>query len=420
MKINWKKILVVLLSVCSLVGAFFLGFFARGLSYQGVQRALFNILDKYYSEYLYSEDDVIDIISDALFDKYSTFYTKEEYDKKKQEALGDRVGLGISFLSPSLKIYSVILNSPAFNSGVRSGGELKSATYNGETTSFSTFEEFSSYVDNISNGIDVTYDILYGETLKSYTIKKAEYNQSYVIYANSEGSYYYTDKSGTFALELYDDSFKVNGNVGYIKYTNFDGRENNESGSLWQFKNALDNFKRDGKTKLILDLRNNGGGYMDILTKISGCLIKKDGANTKIAVAKDKHQNERSYYLENSCYDNYNFEKIIVLANENTASASEALIGAMLDYDVDNKLTVVLDGHLVNGEVVYKTYGKGIMQTTYEYIDGSAIKITTAEIYFPKSNISIHKKGITTAISTKVVNATNGDALSFALDILNG
>ena len=419
MKKTTKRILVIALSVLSLVGAFFLGFFTRGLSYSGVQKALFNILDRYYSDYLYSEDNVIDIISDALFDDYSTYYTKEEYDLKKQEALGDRSGLGISFVSPSLKIYNVILNSPAFLQGVKSGGEIKSAIYNGNTINFNTYDDFSTFVQGISDNEDVTYKILYGESLESFTIRKGNYNQSYVTYTNALGTHCYVDSSGEFELRLCDNSFKLQGDIGYIRYTNFDGRENNKNGSVWQFKNTLDTFKSDGKTKLILDLRDNGGGYMDILTKISGCLIKKQEQNQKIVVVRDKHQFERSYYLENSCYSNYNFEKIIVLANENTASASEALIGAMLDYDTENKLTVIVDGHEENGETVYKTYGKGIMQTTYEYLDGSAIKITTAQIYFPKSNVSIHGTGITTSTSSKVINATNGNALDMAINMLN-
>ena len=59
------------------------------------------------------------------------------------------------------------------------------------------------------------------------------------------------------------------------------------------------------------------------------------------------------------------------------------------------------------------------MQTTYLNLDGSAVKVTTAEIFWPKSNISIHKKGVTTEISSKVKNAVNGNAYEYALNLLN-
>ena len=158
---------------------------------------------------------------------------------------------------------------------------------------------------------------------------------------------------------------------------------------------------------------------MKILSEVAGLFVEKESDNQVLCLSKDKYQKETKFYIKNSLYSTYGFEKIIVLANQNTASASEVLIGAMLDYDTQNKLTVVLDGFTENGQTTYRTYGKGIMQTTYLNVDGSAVKLTTAKMFWPKSNISIHGIGITETTSSKVKNATNGDAYQFALNLLN-
>ena len=91
--------------------------------------------------------------------------------------------------------------------------------------------------------------------------------------------------------------------------------------------------------------------------------------------------------------------KIAVLADENTASASECLIGAMLDYGTLTRDALVITE--TNG--VARTYGKGIMQTTYvNFTHGDALKLTTAYIFWPQSHTSIHGIGITTTPENEV------------------
>ena len=107
------------------------------------------------------------------------------------------------------------------------------------------------------------------------------------------------------------------------------------------------------------------------------------------------------------------------MCDEGTASASEALIGAMLDYDVNNIVSVVVSSSTLNGQTVYKSYGKGIMQSTFVNPGGSAVKLTSACIFWPVSNTTIHNKGITTNVSNKVVNAPKETALETALSLMN-
>ena len=105
------------------------------------------------------------------------------------------------------------------------------------------------------------------------------------------------------------------------------------------------------------------------------------------------------------------------MADSGTASASEAFIGACLDYDYRNIVKVVLSR---NSKGEYKTYGKGIMQTTFVNTSvGDALKLTTAKIYWPVSNISIHGVGITenlSGFSDKIYQAPYVENIDYELN----
>ncbi len=116
-------------------------------------------------------------------------------------------------------------------------------------------------------------------------------------------------------------------------------------------------------SKLVIDLRDNSGGYQDAVTKIAGLFLDNEDIVMK-AIDKDG-QEEISYAQSEVKYDN--FEKIVILTNANTASASEVLTLALLEQHPDT-ISVGLT-----------TYGKGVMQTTYPLSDGSAIKLTSAK-----------------------------------------
>lgn len=418
MKSKLKKVLIPIICVVCSVAVFFLGFFTRELTYTDVQRAVLSILDKYEKYYYYEDENVVDIISDAIFDKYSTYMTKEEYEAVKSEANGETQGIGVGFSVGSLEIASVITNSPCDKAGVKVGGTVVKVSVNGTEKPFTSYDEFFDIMDGVSVGSTINLTVNYGGTETSYSVKKEDYKRSYVTYRDNTGTYNFLDDGG-MKLTLRNLDNILTPNTAYIKYEQFSGRASGVDGSVGQLKSALDRFKSSGNKNLILDLRNNGGGYMDVLSEVAGLFVEKSGNNQVLSVAKDKYNKESKFYVKNNAYSSYGYENIIVLANNKTASASEVLIGAMLDYDTQNKVTVVLDGYLENGETVYRSFGKGIMQTTYLNLDGSAVKVTTAEIFWPKSNISIHQKGVTTDISTKVKNAVNGNAYEYALNLLN-
>ena len=413
-----KKIVLSIVAIIGVVAVFFLGFFVREFTYSKNQRAVLNILDKYEKYYYYEDENVVDIISDAIFDKYSTYLTKEEYANVSAEASGKKRGIGVAFLSDSLEIVSVVTNSPCDKAGVKAGGTVTKISVDNVDKPFSDHEGFFDIMDGTSLGSKVKLTVNYDGKEETFEVEKQEYKRSYVTYKDATGTYNFIDDGG-MKLSLRNLDCIVADKTAYIKYEQFSGKASGTDGSVGQLKLALSKFKNDGNKNLILDLRNNGGGYMSILSEVAGLFVEPNGSNQVVAYAKDKNSEIKKYYLKNSLYNEYEFENIIVLANQNTASASEVLIGAMLDYDSKDKVTVILDGYKSGETTLYKTFGKGIMQTTYLNFDGSAVKVTTAQLFWPKSNVTIHNKGVTVDTSTKVKNAENGNAYEYAINLLN-
>ena len=169
--------------------------------------------------------------------------------------------------------------------------------------------------------------------------------------------------------------------------------------SLQQFAVALQSYKASGQKNLLLDLRGNTGGDMAVFSKIAAYFCKDGQGRVKTAIAKTK-KGEKVFYAEKSLYQEYfsQTERIGVLADENTASAAECLLGCMLDYgaiDYGDLCLAYKDGE------VAKTFGKGVMQTSYRLKDGGVLRLTTGKLYFPLSKHCIDEIGISQADGIK-------------------
>ena len=160
----------------------------------------------------------------------------------------------------------------------------------------------------------------------------------------------------------------LEGNIGYIEFSSFD------EGTAEEFKNKFNELKSQGITSLIIDLRNNGGGIVDEALKIAGYAVDK-GTTLLYEVDKDGNETE-----EKSEVDKIIDMPIVILVNENTASSSEILSGALKDL---GKAKIVGT----------KTYGKGVIQQILTLADGSGLKITTEE-YLTPNRTKINKVGI--------------------------
>lgn len=390
-----KKILAIIVSIVFAVGVFFAGYFLGTYTDKDVATLKF-VLENYKNYYLNEEENYLDIMIDSLLanDKYSEYYSKEEYEIIKKSAEGKQAGVGISLNGTTLEITKVVGNSPAEKAGVRARGKIIGCKKSNQTdfTAMESLQGFNTFMSQVNIGDEIVLKVLY-ETEEEFKIKKQEYQETFVYYVDGNGAFRFSDQSGSVQFEPYQDTISdmLDEQTAYLRYTGFNGLLNDLSGSVKQFETALAKFKANKKCNLIIDLRGNGGGFMDIMCKIASHLIGTNQTNALVSKAVYKDGKIDKFSAQKIKYSDYDFESIVFLADDGTASASEALIGACLDYDSRDVVKVVLSK---NADGSYKTYGKGIMQTTRESLNGDAIKLTTAQIYWPTSNVTIHGVGV--------------------------
>lgn len=277
----------------------------------------------------------------GLGDVYSTYMTAEQFDLFKESLEGTYSGIGIRVsLSPDyhMKVGSVYTNSPAHRAGILVGDELL-------TVGDINIEDEDSYHRAIS------------------FIKKSKDNFK-VKGKHSDGSEFET----LITTESIDVpsvcSTTLNNDIGYIRITEFDGN------TAEQFDNALKELK--SVDKLIIDLRDNPGGFLTTVNKIADTILPEGN----ITYVEYKNGDKKYYKSDENCLH----MDIAVLVNGNSASASEVLTGAIKDYGA---------GTIVGTT----TFGKGVVQDSFRLRDGSCVKLTVAKYYTPKG-VCIHGTGI--------------------------
>lgn len=307
---------------------------------------------KYYLENVWLYNDEYEDLDTTLDDKayygmtsfeddpYTTYMSKEEVSEYASSINMDYVGIGVQYNASTFAITRVFKESPADNGGLLAGDIIYSV--DGTEVSGKTSDELKQMVLG-EQGTTVDISVNRGGELLDFTIVRAQVDSSVYAYTNDD----------YVILEIV--SFGENTGNECIKY--------------------LDEYK--DYSKIIIDLRDNGGGYETAVQEIAGLFLGKD----KVVMHKiDTSGNTNTdYTISNAYYDN--FEKIIILTNGNTASASEVLTLALKEGH-DN-VTIV-------GE---KTYGKGVVQTQYTLSDGSRLKVTSSYWTSP-NNTSINGEGI--------------------------
>ncbi len=285
---------------------------------------------------------------EGLGDPYSEFITKEEMQEYMADATGKYVGIGIYITSSTEKNQLLILapmkGSPAEEAGLKSGDvilKIDGKEYTGEELTEAT------NVLKAEEGTKVKLEILRDEKTFEVEVERRTIKVSHI-----------------------ESSIKEN-NIGYMQISTFD------EGCYKEFLENYNTLKESNIKGLIIDLRNNGGGIVDESIDIADMFTNKDDillitigkTGTKEDVTKAKQAKTINI-------------PVVILVNENTASASEILTAAIKENNED---TVYIVGK--------NTYGKGIIQSIFTLNDGSGIKLTTNEYYTPKHN-SIHKVGI--------------------------
>ncbi len=418
LKTFFKYFLLGVMVIAVFTAGYLTHYFSMDKNLQSINFLLTAYRNNYYKA---EEGDLTDLIVDALMDDYSEFYTKEEYQNVINSGNGGREGFGFSI--SGLNFTQVSWNSPAEKAGLKPGDLLKGYKINDQNsyTTATTDSDFTNLISALSSSDKVYLLVERNSQQFELGIQKAEYTETYVRYVDASGSYGFLGEGENIAFEKIEDlNVQVASGWAYLKFSRFNGRLEGLAGATGQFERALTQFKNNGNKKIIIDLRSNGGGYMSILCDIASHLCydgESDGKRLVCQTAVYKDGREEKFYTKATDYLSYGFEKIVFLANSGSASASEALMGAVLDYDKksgNNVVNVVLDATETGGKTVYKTYGKGIMQSTItNTYTGEALKLTTAQIYWPVYGQTIHGVGLTPETDSRIL-ATQGDAIVFA------
>lgn len=431
-----KKIIIsvaaALLAAAVLALVFLAGYWTRGAvgstSYDWV---LGVIADHYYKDVDASSADeiAIDALVDEYLDIYSEYYTAEEYAAQQQSNAGVKSGLGVSYSyipGSGITIISCVGNSPAYRAGLRSGDVVLYGVKDGVRTDFGSSSDFSSFVSSLADGEEAEFVCASG---KSCTIAKEVYSASYVFMATNDSAWTFTGSDALQMTETEGDAISyLPEGAAYISLSQFYG------GAPQQFKTAVEKFNELGLTSLVLDLRNNGGGSVSVMQKIAGCFPSAAGKTA--LVARSKSGDEKVYEAESysSQYTLPEDVDVYILANGSTASASEALTGVLVSYGIAGYGDIYISeysqeylsamGLTAEEAKSGRTYGKGIMQTTYEYVTGEALKLTTHQIYWPNGE-SIHDMGLSQSDGCNLVSAPlplsgDGEELRLAVGMIYG
>ena len=386
---------------------FALGAFAFWASLDSEMRSLIKVknkIDKEYYQEIENEEfygAIFSAINNEVLDRYSCYMTTDEIAATQSEMAGERSGIGVVFSTqttdgaPQLLVIRVCGNSPAESAGIRAGDYVIGfGKQENDLKSSVVFDELSDFLGGCNAGESFYVKVRTGETEKVLPIAKAEYVENHVFYRSATTAYGFTGETATEKTAVGEPLHCLDERTAYIRLRQFAGE------AVSEFEQAMEIFREEGKKNLVLDLRDNGGGYLDVMQEIAGFFCKNTTGKPIVAIA-DYGERQEEFRAKRNVYDEY-FQvdsRICVLANGNTASASESLLGCMIDYGA----TRYEDICLTEWDGVAKTYGKGIMQATYYLgIKKDALKLTTAEIKWPSGN-SIHARGVLSTDGTKTV-----------------
>lgn len=318
-----------------------------GSEVEGKLNAIDSVLESFYFGDVDDEtakDNIYKAYLSSYGDKYTMYYTADEYKALKESTNGKFYGIGaVCQLSGEggVLLVDVYDNGAGYQSGLRSGDRV--VNVDGRDI---TDMELSSAVALIKGdkGTSVTLEVIRGtERLTFSAVRDAV-------------------EAKTVSYTLLDN------NIGYLSISQF------EEVTTKQFKAAVEDLQSQGMKGLVIDIRNNPGGLLDTVVGMLKYMLP-DGL---IVYTEDKQGNRKEYKGQDN--DEFNLP-LAVIVNGNSASASEIFAGAIQDY---GKGTIIGT----------QTYGKGIVQTVKPLTDGSAIKFTIAKYFTPKGQ-DIHGKGVT-------------------------
>lgn len=306
------------------------------------------IIDKYYLGDVDEEklkEGAIKGYIEGLGDQYTEYISADEMEDYLSDTMGNFVGIGIYMVKNTekgkIQVLAPIKGSPAEKAGIQAGDLI--LTVDGVDYSADEMTIASNKIKG-EEGTTVTIEVLRGTETKKYELKREKVKVNQV-----EGKV-------------------LSNNIGYINFTSFDETTADD------FKAKFEELNKQGIKSLIIDLRNNGGGIVDQALQIADYVADKDSV---LLYEVDKNNKETVKKAKTDPIINM---PIMILTNENTASASEILAGALKDLGKAKTVGTT-------------TYGKGVIQQILKLSDGSGLKVTIEEYQTPNRN-KIHKIGI--------------------------
>ncbi len=338
-----------------------------------------SIIDKYFlfdEDMTKVEDGIYAGMMNGLDDPYTVYYTKEEYKALNEDTEGKYSGIGASVSqNPKTKIITIVNvfdNSPAKEGGLLPGDIIYKI--DGEEVTGTDLDVLVKTKIRGVEGSSFTMTVIRGDDKKQVDLNL-------------------TRRS----IEVQTVSSKMlNDGIGYVAVSQFDAVTSE------QFKSNIESLKSQGMKKLIVDLRGNPGGLLDQVVDMLDYILPEG----LVLYTEDKNGNREEYYAKDPGELKI---PMVVLVNENSASASEVFTATFKDFKW--------------GKVVGKTtFGKGIVQNVLPLGDGTAIKITTQH-YYPPSGYDLHKVGIKPDVDVDlnegaVIGSDSDNQLGTAVDIL--
>lgn len=264
---------------------------------------------------------------------------------------GNFEGIGVEYyiINDTLLVTNVLKDGPAYLAGVKQGDKILKI----DST-------------NVSGR-----SLPRSEMVGKIKGKRGTLVQLQLLQANTKLPITYQIKRGRVEVSSIDAAYMVNTETGYVRISKFGASTNAD------FVNSIKNLKNKGMKKLILDLRDNGGGYVTAATELANQFLTE---NKLITYTEGKHDPRTEYFATGG--GEFEQGKLAVLINENSASASEIFAGAIQD----------LDRGIIIGR---RSFGKGLVQEQFPFEDGSALNLTIARYYTPlgRSIQKPYKKG---------------------------
>lgn len=360
------NILVALTYSVTLIGGMYLGY--RFLKDQGfkVERA-----PRYAENSTQKVDDIIHIINknyvddvnadslqhlpiDSLLhqlDPHSIYLPATKAFEYAETLQGNFEGIGVEYyiINDTLLVTNVIKDGPAFLAGVKQGDKILKID--------------STYVSGRA--------LPKSEMVGKIKGKRGTLVQLQLLQGATKQPITYQIKRGRVEVSSIDAAYMLNSETAYVRISKF-GANTDED-----FVNTIRGLKAKGMKKIILDLRDNGGGYVTAATSLANQFLPE---NKLITYTEGKHEPRTDYYATGG--GEFEQGKLAVLINENSASASEIFAGAIQD----------LDRGVIIGR---RSFGKGLVQEQFPFEDGSALNLTIARYFTPlgRSIQKPYKKG---------------------------